>query len=62
MSTKIALTGRPSSKINTSLALLRDRLSRLGWRVILPCEVTANPDENGKTLAVYLFGEGEKVP
>lgn len=62
MSTKIALIGRPSSKINTSLALLRDRLSKLGWRVILPCEVTANPDENGKTLAVYLFGEGEKVP
>lgn len=62
MSTKIVLTGGSATKIDAALALLRDRLVEFGWRVILPCETADNPDENQKTLAVYLFGEGERVP
>ena len=62
MSTKIVLTGSSATKIDAALALLRDRLAEFGWNIILPCETAASPDENQKTLAVYPFGEDEKVP
>ena len=62
MSTKIVLTGSSAAKIDKAVDMLRGRLAEFGWNIVLPCETAASPDENEKTLAVYPFGEDEKVP
>ena len=62
MSTKIVLTGGSATKIDRAVDMLRGRLAEFGWNIVLPCETAASPDENEKTLAVYPFGEDEKVP
>ncbi len=62
MSTKIVLTGSSATKIDRAIDMLRGRLAEFGWNIILPCETADSPDENEKTLAVYPFGEDEKVP
>lgn len=62
MSTKIVLTGGSATKIDRAVDMLCGRLAEFGWNIILPCETAASPDENEKALAVYPFGEDEKVP